>query len=395
MRGLQSCTTMKSTALLLCAALFAGAAQTKPLVPKDDAQIVQTLDRDPARRAADRELRERLSRSPRDVGAALALAESLLGRARGEGDARWAGQALAALSGFSESHPPPEVALLRATLQQHLHDFETSARGLQRLVERPQVDSRTRAQALLLLAGVRRTQGRLDASDAACKALELPVQAAACALENAALRDPLLPLAQWDALLRASSRQPATQAWLLLSKAEHAQRAGQNEEAEAAFRAALAGHDDAYTRCALADLLQAQGRSREALDLLEGLPSSDAVAVRRAALARELNDARAREWASALRQRFTQSRERQSADPREPAPHLREQAQFALQVDQRPEQALRLALRNVRQQREAIDLLLLAQAAEAAHKPQALQQALQLAQQIGLRDARLPTPPSR
>lgn len=375
---------MKAAALLLLAASL-GAAAT-PLRPVRDAEIVQTLDGDPQARAAERAWQRRLQQDPRHAPSALALGQALLTRARAEGDARLGGRALAALQGFEDDRSPAAIVLLRATIQQHLHAFEVSATALQQLLQRPALDAPTRSQAQWLLASVRRTQGQLAASDQACAALPGWV-AQACALENRALRDPQQPLSAWDPLIAQAD--PGTRAWLQVSKAEHALRAGQPEAAEAAFRAALTLSDDTYTRCALADLLRAQGRPAEALALIDSLPRGDAVAVRQAALARALNDPRARAWAAELRARFAQARERHAADPREALPHLREQAQFALWVEQSPRQALALAQANVTQQREAQDLLLLAEAAQAARQPQALKSAAQLSQQLGIRDERL------
>ena len=255
------------------------------------------------------------------------------------------------------------------------------------MLARPRQEPALRTRAQLLLAQVQRTQGQLAASDNTCQALNPEWLMQACRLEIATLRDPQLPLARWSEL--AAPRESATRAWLWVSRAEHALRASQPEAAETALRQALALQDDPYTRCALADLLQAQARPAEALALLEGLPRGDAVAVRQAALARQLQDPRAPAWAHELRQRFAQARERHAADPREPLPHLREQAQFALQVEDAPRRALALAQANLRTQREPLDLLLLAQAARAAGQPQALQQAARLSQEIGVRDERL------
>jgi hypothetical protein len=69
--------------------------------------------------------------------------------------------------------------------------------------------------------------------------------------------------------------------------------------------------------------------------------------------------------------------------------HGREQAMFALFVERQPERALELARGNVAQQREPLDLLVLAQAARATGQAAALQEAQRLTQELGLRDARV------
>lgn len=364
-------------ALLL--ALLLAAAQAAPLQPRSDDEIVQRLDGAGSDRAAQRALQRRLAKEPQHEPSALRLAGQLLAQAREQGDARFAGRALAVLQPFGE-RPPPAIAVLRATLLQHLHDFESAAALLERTLRRHP----DQPQAWLLLASVRRTQARLADSERACLGLAASgaaLHAAACQLENASLRDPDLPLTRWDALLGAG-HDAATRAWLLGSKAEHALRAGQADVAESALRAALAQHDETYTRCVLADLLQTQGRRSEALALLLPLPASDAVAVRRTALALALGDSRSRAWTADLQSRFAQAAERQQAAPEDAIAHLREQAQFALWVQRSPARALQLARANLAQQREPIDLLLLAQAGGQ-------DEAQRLARQWGIRDARL------
>ena len=366
--------------IALIALLLIGAAQAVPWQPRSDQEIVQRLDSTGSERSAQRALQRRLAKSPQHEPSVLRLAGQWLAQAREQGDARFAGRALAVLQPFGEA-PPPAVAVLRATLLQHLHQFDAAAGLLEQTLRREPA----LPQAWLLLASVRRTQARLADSDAACQGLAAAgaaLHAAACRLENAGLRDPFQPLASWDRLLASERLDAPTRAWLLASKAEQAQRAGDAAASEAAWRAALAQHDEAYTRCQLADLLQAQGRHAEGLALLMPLPASDAVAVRRAALAQALGHPQATAWAAEFEERFRQSRERQAAAPQETAAHLREQAQFALWVRQRPEQAQRLARANLGLQREPIDLLLLAQAGAAA-------EAAQLARQWEIVDARV------
>ena len=71
------------------------------------------------------------------------------------------------------------------------------------------------------------------------------------------------------------------------------------------------------------------------------------------------------------------------------ATHAREQAMFALWVDNKPVAALALARENVRKQREPLDLLVLAHAARAAGDAKAIREADQLRQEMGLHDQRL------
>jgi hypothetical protein len=69
--------------------------------------------------------------------------------------------------------------------------------------------------------------------------------------------------------------------------------------------------------------------------------------------------------------------------------HGREQAMFALFVEHDPARALQLARGDVEQQREALDVLVLAQAAKASAEPQAIEQARRLQASLGLHDRRI------
>jgi hypothetical protein len=73
--------------------------------------------------------------------------------------------------------------------------------------------------------------------------------------------------------------------------------------------------------------------------------------------------------------------------------HAREEAMFALDVQNDPKRALELARLNVRLQREPIDLLVFARAASAANDIAARGEVKALMQQIGLKDARVDATP--
>jgi hypothetical protein len=62
---------------------------------------------------------------------------------------------------------------------------------------------------------------------------------------------------------------------------------------------------------------------------------------------------------------------------------------FALGVERDPARALALARDNLRRQREPIDLLVLAEAARAAHEPAAQSEVERARKEMGLDDRRL------
>lgn len=377
---------MKKTlfaALTFVLALAAGVAAAVPLLPRDDAEVVETL---PAAgtRDEDRRLRRELAARPGDVALAVRVARRQLERARAEGDPREAGLALAALKAWPDAASAPvEVLLLQATLDQYLHDFDAAVAKLERLVAREP----RHAQAWLTLATIRRVQGRYVESDAACRhiaAAGAGLHAAACLAENEGLRgrfdDARVRLRE---LLVAPGLDRATRGWLLTTQAELEARSGDAVAADAAWRAALQTDPTSYALIGRADGLIANGRFAEALALLANAPRADAVVLRRAIAATRLgaplDDARE------MRERIALANERPGAA----ASHGREQAMFALWVDGRADRAMALARENVRHQREPLDLLVLAQAAKASGDSAALEQARRLVREIGLVDRRV------
>lgn len=367
--------------LLLCAAGLS-AAQAVPLQPRGDDELIETL---PARRAA----AASTAASPRsaDPAAAVREANDWLAQAHAQGDPRFAGRALAVLQPWAaDASAPAPVVLMLATTEQYIHRFDSARQRLQALVAR---DPR-QPQAWLTLATLHRLHGRYAESDAACKALvPLPgtgLHAAACLAENQALRGDVDAarmvfqrlLAQGDGNARG---------WLLTSLAELEQRAGRPEEAERAFRAALAADpSDGYAALALVDLLIDRRRPAEALALLDRQPRSDAVLLRRVQAGQALTrGGSTADDARELRERFTQAALRPGAFDG----HAREQALYAWHVEQDLPAAVRHARDNLGVQREPFDLLLLARAARAAGDDVALRDAVQIQKAMGLHDTRL------
>lgn len=371
--------------LLTCAVAPLRAA---PIFPTRDDEVIEVLPAMSGSRAEARRLRKQLAQQPKDPVLALALAKRYLDQAHELGDPRFAGMAMSAIESWTdEASMPDGILLMRANLQQYLHEFDASARSLQRLLAR--ASAQPRSQAWLTLATVRRVQGRYADSDAACKQVEqagAALHANACMAENAALRgDADGARATLKQLLATPALAAATQAWLTTSLAELEQRAGRVRAADAAFRAALKLDADAYATLAYADFLIEQKRPREALAVLKDQARSDAVVLRLAIAGTQAKLSSAGADVTEMRERINLANQRPDAK----VFHGREQAMFALFVEGRPEQALELARGNVAQQREPLDLLVLAQAARASGQPAALQEARRMTKEVGLRDARV------
>lgn len=374
---------------VLAACCLSGAwshrAQAEPVNPTRDEEVVEVLPSG-GTAAEDRKLRRLWVHQPTDAATATSLARRYLSRARELGDPRYAGQALAVLQGWTDpKSAPDDVLLLQATVQQYLHEFEVSASHLELLVaRRPE-----HGQAWLTLATVRRVQGRYAASDVACRGLlaaGVRLESQACLAENASLRGDNDGARRTLQQLLASARLPAsTRSWLLTTLAELEQREGHPEAAESAFKKALEAEPGGYTLLTYVDFLFDQNREEEALAVLVPQPRTDAVMLRLAMVGARLKSPNAAVDARIVRESMAQANLRPGAR----STHAREQAMFALWVDDQPAAALELARENVRKQREPLDLLVLAHAARASGDAKAIREADQLRKEMGLHDQRL------
>ena len=370
-------------------ALAIGRSTAEPIVPTRDDEVIEVLPGLGTSRLEERRARRALAQRPGDAALAVSTARRYLARAHEEGDPRFAGQALAAIAGWTDAQASDDVLLLRADLQQYLHEFDASVATLQRLVARP--SAAHRAQAWITLATVRRVQGRYADSDAACRRL-MDVGAAlhggACLAENAALRGEFDAARTSLAGLLATPGLPAgTRAWLLVTQAELEQRAGRASAADAAYRASLGAQGDSYARLAYADFLIEQQRPAEALTWLKDEARNDAVLLRLAIAGKLAASTTAQRDAAEMRERIALANQRPDAK----LFHGREQAMFALSVDGDAARALDLARGNVAHQREPLDVVVLARAAKAAGSAAALDEVRALTREMGLHDRRVQT----
>jgi hypothetical protein len=376
----------------LAAGLFllvlATTTAAEPIIPASDSEVIEVLPASSGSRDEDRRLRRMLAARPDDAQLAVSVARRDLERAREAGDPRFAGLALAALRPWPDAATAPaEVLLSRATLQQYLHEFDASLTSLRQLVARPGGDRM--AQAWLTLATVLRVQARYGESDDACRRVSLAgaqLYAAACLAENAGLRGNVAEARKTFGGLLADPRQPpSTRGWLLTSLAELEQRDGRAAAADAAFRGVLQLGPDSYAAVDYADFLIEQQRPAEALQVLKDETRTDAVLLRLAIAGTKANAAAAARDVAEMRERIALANQRPDAQKF----HGREQAMFALFVEDDTARALQLARGDVAQQREAIDVLVLALAARASREPAALDEARRLKASLGLHDRRI------
>jgi tetratricopeptide (TPR) repeat protein len=371
---------------LTLAAFFApdrAAAAAPTYVPADPGQIVATVPpRDPSEVAA----RQALAAAPDRVELAVELARTDIERYRRLSDPRYLGRAQATLGRWWKlAEPPPDVLLLRATIEQAIHRFPEARADLDRLIQRRPDD----AQAQLTRAVVATITADYAAARDSCRAvapLAGPIVVATCEAPLDAIAGQAdAAYARLTRLVGAGrSGDAGVRGWALTELAELAYMRGDTDAAAAHLAGALAlDPDDAYARNLLADILIATGRPADASRLLAGRDQIDSHLVRRAIAEHDRHGPDAARLVAAMRDRIAAAAERGDRI------HLREEARFALAVDLDAARAVRIARDNWGVQKELADARLLAEAAAAAGDRDAAQPVIAWARATGVRDATL------
>jgi Tfp pilus assembly protein PilF len=315
-----------------------------------------------------RSLRAKLATAPRDLDAAVRLANSYIDYSRQIGDAHYAGYAEAVIAPWTRLAAPPASALLtQATILDYRHQFD-AARELLHTALR--LEARN-AQAWLTLATLDMVQGRYEAARKECAQV---MSTAGLELGSACLGNLLAytgEARQSLALLRQSEvsggrAAAGYQAWIEGLIAEAAERLGDWPLAEAHYRSALQllPHDN-FLLVAYADFLLDRGRAREVLPLLADHFQSDTAFLRVALAQTALHSPDASRYTWMMAARFEALKARGSDY------FGREEARFALLLQHDPETSLTLAQRNWQFQRAPWDARVLLEAALAAHQPRA------------------------
>jgi len=347
-------------AVLLVGTLVAAPVLAAPAIPLSDDVVLERLpeSRDPSI-ATLKKMRSLVRAAPQDLRVATLYARRAVDASRATGDPRYLGQAQAALQPWwSADDAPSPALLLRATIKQSLHDFDGALADLDRLLARAPGD----AQARLTRATVRGVVGRADEARADCDRLGRAVPSLVAAACHASADPSTWPAL--DAALAADTASPAgIRTWALTIAGEMAARRGDAVVADARFREALAlDPNDAYLAGAYADFLIDTGRHAEAARLLDNRTRHDALLLRLVIAERRLPERRERYEAdrAELAARFDATRRRGDTV------HRREEARYALEVENDPARALALARANFAVQKEPADARLLADATRAA-----------------------------
>jgi tetratricopeptide (TPR) repeat protein len=407
---------------------------SEPHIPAHDAIVVARL-RTGQLPAAERELRSlqsRLAAAPTDLPLALEVARRQIRRARAEADPRFLGQAQVALSPWwNESTPPAaeasavgqpppavtvqrvpspavpgeipvEVLVLRATIRQSMHDFDSALSDLDAALAREP----RHVGAWLTKATIHTVRTEFAEARRAATQLTLltdPLTATTVAANLASLTgNAANAYTQLTAALARSQSSPVDhqpsavgnrqsaiepRVWALNTLAEMAARLDRREEAERHFRAALQlAPADPYLLGAFADFLLDQGRADEVMPLLRPHTQIDGLLLRHAEAEALAGRPSAKDVAE-LRARFDTARARGERV------HLREEARFHLRLLGVPVTALALARDNWRVQREPADARLLLESSRAAKDAAAEREVLVWLAETRLEDVSLRASP--
>ncbi len=361
-------------------------AETETFRPTDDATIVETLRERPLDRTdlEFRQMRQALRRNPTSLPVALRVAQRAIEIARRDSDPRYLGYAEAALTPFgSGSARPKSVRLFDAIILQSNHHFDESLAVLGEILAADPGD----AQAWLTQASILQVQARYAEARASCahlgplgaRAYEIACEAEIDSLTGQArpaleringLIAELEPAGATTALSGASAGASAgapIPAWLVIIRAEMAERVGQLDLAERDYQAAVLAHSDAYAKAAYADFLLDRDRPLEVITLLQGEQRADPLLLRLALAYQAAHRTELAGSIEALKARFA------AAHLRGDTVHLREEARFTLHLENDPVAALRLAELDWAVQKEPADARGLLEAARLTNDRAAIE----------------------
>jgi hypothetical protein len=355
---------------LLAAAVFgmeAGAA-VRVYRPADPAQVVLQLE----------QLRTTNVAAANDPDAMIRQVDALIEAGARSGNERYYGYAEQVLQSARDVRNP-QIAIQRAKLLQHKHEFTEAERVLGQIL---QLNGRDR-EARLMRAQVRlhlhEPQQALQDCSLLLPLVDLLTSTTCIAQARAALGD--LRRAQ-DLLLRVLDSQrgdDATRSWSAGVAAEFAARLGDSGAAGRWYRESfeLDPHSH-YARITYADWLLSRGRCDEASQVAHrGASLAD-----RARIVLAGRDARSDE-AQRLQLAWRE------ADARGERAHLRDRARFELLLLHDPAKAAASARASLQDRNEADDALILAAAAVATHDRESLQAVRSWQQRYRHEDVRL------
>ncbi len=361
--------------MLITASVWAG-DNRMPYTPASADAILQHVpaSTDPRVRLFD-QLRADARARPKDMQRALKLADAYIGYGRSTGDARYLGRAQAVIDPWMQQKPiPVPVVLSHAIILQSRHFFSESRTELKSILVRDPGN----VQAWLTLATVAMVQGDYVTANDSCVHLDNVGGDFYGQLCTAQLRA-LTGHAKQAYVLLSLIEDPgpkapvAVKAYVEGLLADTAKRLGNNDQAEAHFKAALQlTPGDNFLLADYGDFLLDRGRPREVIALLKDYTESDTSFLRLVYAEAVLGSPDMQRDISDMQARFA------AMDRRGSHVYRREEAGFELYLRHDPAGALKLAEQNWTVQRAPEDVRVFLEAALAAGQPQAAQPVLDL-----------------
>ncbi|WP_166261644.1 tetratricopeptide repeat protein [Marinobacter salicampi] len=314
------------------------------------------------------------------------LVRRQIDRARSSGDPRFLGYAEGALQQW-QGEMTDRLLVLRATLEQSLHRFDSARSDLGNVIARTG-DLLQKTQATLLLANLEIVQGNYEIARTHCEHLQQSYPgliAHSCLAQiEARTGSPEQAYQSLQQQVADTRSDPISRVWAEGTLGDIAAQLGLPDAAGHWHSVLSTSPDDLYTRTQLADWYLSRNQTDRTLALTEGHEQVDSLAVIRAIAMARLGHPRASLLADKLRERFDEARWRGNLL------HQRDMARFHLDIDGNKEAALTYAQGNWQTQREPLDTRLLLRAAKAANDRQAEQEARRWLNKYRQNDARFP-----
>lgn len=366
-------------------ALQSPIAWPESYIPKDDAEVLERLPVATGERKQLRALRSQVNENPGNYRLALNLARDYIALGRFNSDPRYYGYAEAVLTPWLKStNEHPDALVLRATILQNRHDFQSALADLNSALTRnPRLP-----KAWLTLAAIYEVQGDYPAALRSCLALaRLTDSLVATVCIHSALSLSGQAQASYEQLVGVVSNanvdaEELTWAYTLLG--ELAERLNLVEEAEVWYQKAIGqGHRSVYLLTTYADFLLDHNRTDEVIGLLQDETRADTLLLRLALAEQGSKHKAFNQHAGLIQDKMA------AAKARGDKVHQADEARFTLQVLKDSAVALKLAASNWELQKEPRDARILLEAAIAANQPDATLPVLKFLEQTRLEDARL------
>ncbi len=361
------------------------AVRCEAYIPSNDWEVLEHLPVAPSEKKQLRALQHQVNKNPKDYQTALALAKDYIATGRSHSDPRYYGYAEAILTPWlNPENAQPEALVLRATILQNRHDFQSALADLKTALSlNPGIP-----QAWLTLASVYEVQGDYALALRSCSALakfSSSLTSSTCINSAMSLSGQAQSAyRQLTAAVTDAHGDAAEMTWAYNLLAELAERLNIVEEADNWYRKAISqGYRSVYLLASYADFLLDHNRYKEVLNLLQGETQADTLLLRLTLAEQQLRHNQYDAHTNLIKDRIA------AANARGDTVHQGDESRFSLQVLKDVKAALSLAVSNWAVQKEPRDARILLEAALAANQPDAALPVIVFMERTHLQDARL------